>query len=129
MQISTFVEIFVSTYYVNYENQKKKVYYDEKKKKSKFKNVMIDVFFNDNNEFKYDLSFYICKHYFTFHLFDNFEKFRDHDIEYHDYDIRFAKFKHRLQNEKYIRYARENVYNYSSKSSYDYVIVQISIFD
>ena len=55
---------------------------------------MINVFFNDNNEFKYDLSFYICKHYFTFHLFDNFEKFRDHDIEYHDYDIRFAKFKY-----------------------------------
>ena len=90
---------------------------------------MIDVFFNNNNEFKYDLSFYICKHCFTFYSFDNFEKFRDYVIEYHDYDIRVAKFKYRSQNEKYVRHARENVYNYSSKSSYDYVIVQISIFD
>ena len=90
---------------------------------------MIDVFFNDNNESKYDLASYICKHCFTFHSFDNFEKFQNHALKYHDYDIRFAKFKHRSQNEKYIRHARKNVYNYSSKSFYDYIIVQISIFD
>ena len=90
---------------------------------------MINVFFNDNNEFKYDLLFYIYKHCLTFYLFDNFEKLRDHAIEYYDYDIRVAKSKHCSQNEKYVRHARENVYNYSSKSSYDYVIVQISIFD
>ena len=57
---------------------------------------MINVFFNDNNEFKYDLSFYICKHCLTFYLFDNFEKFRDHVIEYYDNNIRVAKFKHRF---------------------------------
>ena len=92
---------------------------------------MIDVFFNDNSEFKYDLAFYICKYCSNLesHFFDNFEKFWDYALKYHDYNIRFAKFKHRLQNEKYIRHARENVYNYSLKSSYNYVIVQISIFD
>ena len=59
---------------------------------------MIDVFFNDNNEFKYDLTFYTCKHCSSLesHFFDNFEKFRDYVLKYHDYDIRFAKFKHRL---------------------------------
>ena len=106
------------------EIEKKEIYYDQKDDvEEKFKNIMINVFFNDNNEFKYDLSFYICKHYLTFYSFDNFKEFRDHDIEYHDYDIRFTKFKYRLQNEKYIRDTRENVYYYLSKSLYDYVIV------
>ena len=114
MQISTFIQVFIFIYHVNYK-KRRKIYYDEKEENLKFKNVMIHVFFNDNNEFKYDLVLYICKYYFDFkfYSFNNFEKFRDYALKYHDYDIRFAKFKHKLQNEKYIRYTRKIVYNYS----------------
>ena len=90
---------------------------------------MMKAFFNENNEFKYDLTFFICKHCIVFQIFDNSIEFRNHCLKYYMIDIRFSDFKHRQQNENYKRYVREHVYNYSSFFSHEYVIVQISIFD
>ena len=90
---------------------------------------MMNSYFNDANESKYDLSFFICKHCSLNQSFDNSTEFRDHCLNYHDVDIRFAKSRHRLQDENYKRHVREHVYNYSWQSSHEYVTVKISIFE
>ena len=108
--------------------------HDQKEKKFEsqqfeFRNAMMRAFFNESNESKYDLAFFICKHCIVSQIFDNSTEFRDHCLKYHMIDIRFSNLKHRQQNESYKRHAREHVYNYSFLFSHDYVTVQISIFD
>ena len=57
---------------------------------------MIDVYFNEHDKFKYDLTFYICEHYFTMQIFDNNDEFCEHVLHYHDFDIRFIDIKSKL---------------------------------
>ena len=80
---------------------------------SKFRNAMMKTFFNENNESKYDLTFFICKYCIVFQIFDNSIEFRDYYLKYYMIDIRFSNFKHCQQNENYKRHVREHVYNYS----------------
>ena len=89
----------------------------------------MNLYFNDINKFKYDLTFFTCKHCSINKIFDNSIEIRDHCLKYHDIDIRFANSKHRQQNKNYKRYVREHVYNYSSFFSHDYVTMKVSIFE
>ena len=59
---------------------------------------MIDVYFNEHDEFKYDLTFYICEHYFIMQIFNNNDELREHVLHYHDFDIRFIDVKNKFKN-------------------------------
>ena len=90
---------------------------------------MIDIYFNDFNEFKYDLISFICDHCFISSNFDNNDEFYHHVFDYHDYDIDNNNSKRLFQNENFKFHAKQNVYNFNSQNLFDYVNIEISIFD
>ena len=105
-----FVIIFSQTYHDSNEKEQdqkyyqQKTYYDKKISKSKNEllqsfescNVIINVYFNEHDEFKYNLTLYICEHCFTMQIFDNNDEFREHVLHYHDFDTRFIDIKSKL---------------------------------
>ena len=90
---------------------------------------MIDSYFNENVESRYDLTFYTCDHCFKHQAFDNVDELRKHVLKYHEIDIKFNIFKMQIRDENHARHAKKHVYNYVSSTSFDYIIVQITIFD
>ena len=97
--------------------------------KKLFRNVMIEIFFNNSNEFKYDLTSYICQQTSCVQSFDNVIKLRDYVFEYHDVNINFAKSKYRIRNVNYITHAKKHVYNYSSFFFMNYAMISTFLFD
>ena len=89
---------------------------------------MIEVFFNNNNEFKYDLISYICQQTSCVQSFDNVIKLRDYVLEYHNVNINFVDFKYHIQNVNYIAHAKKHVYNYFSLFFMNYVMISTFIF-
>ena len=95
----------------------------------KFRNVIINSYFNENNEFRYDSIFYICDHCSKHQSFDNSNEFREHVLKYHDVDIKSNISKMQLRDTKHTHYVEKHVYNYASINSFNYIIVQINVFD
>ena len=90
---------------------------------------MIEIFFNNNNEFKYNLILYIYQQTSRIQLFNNALKFRDYVFEYHDVNINFVEFKYRIRNVNYITHTKKHVYNYSLFFFMNYVMISIFLFD
>ena len=90
---------------------------------------MIKVFFNNNNELKYDLILYFCQQTSCVQSFDNFIKLCDYVFEYYNVNINFAKSKYRIRNVNYITHAKKYIYNYSLLFFMNYVIISIFLFD
>ena len=77
-----------------YQIDEVKKHHDEKQSS---RNVMIDVFFNNINEIKYDVVFFTCQHCFISQSFDNKNESRNHMLNIHQFDIRFFEVIRRLQ--------------------------------
>ena len=90
---------------------------------------MIDVYFNEHDELKYDLAPYTCEHCSTMQTFDNSDELREHVLHYHDFDTRSTSAKSKLQNHSYAKHAEEHVYNFFSQTSFEYSTIEAKIFD
>ena len=90
---------------------------------------MIDSYFNEHSESRYDLASYICDHCFKHYFFDNANELRKHVLKYHSVDIRFNVFKMQIRDLNNAQHAEKHVYNYASSNSFDYITVEIEIFD
>ena len=90
---------------------------------------MMNSYFNEHEKSRYDLAFYICEHDHKLYSFDNVDELREHVLEYHDVDTRFNIFKMQIRDTNHARHAEKHVYNYVSSNSFDYITVQIEIFD
>ena len=137
------VSTFLKTYHVNNHEKQNQKYYKQNvyhnEKFSKFeneslqllesRNVMIDVYFNEHDELKYDLTSYICEHYCIVQIFDNNDELREHVLHYHDFDTRFIDVKNKFQNHNYVKHVEKHVYNYFSKIFFEYNIIETKIFD
>ena len=113
---------FEKTYHVEKENH-------DENEKNQSHNVMIDVYFNDHNQLKYDLTFYTCDQNHFVMIFDNFVELWNHVLNYHDTNIRFSIIKYRNKNVEYKQHAKKHVYNFFSSIFMNYVMIQTSIFD
>ena len=90
---------------------------------------MINSYLSKNNEFRDDLIFYICDYCFKHQSFNNSNEFREHVLKYHDVDTKFNIFKMQLRDTNHVHHVEKHVYNYVSINSFDYIIVQINVFD
>ena len=90
---------------------------------------MTEVYFNDNNQSKYDFAFYICQQNHNIMIFDNSIELRDHVLDYHDVNTRFVELKYRNNETKYIQHAKKHVYNFASSFFMSYAMIKVSIFD
>ena len=50
-------------------------------------------------------------------------------LNYHNVDSRISTYNKRLQNEKYVKHTKKHVYNYSSQFFFDYIQMNVFIFD
>ena len=132
----------MSAYHDNHNVEKKyqeKIYHEQKNNESEnhhheeesqsFRNVMIEVFFNDNNVVKYELASFICQQTSCSQSFDNAIELRNHVLNYHDVDTRFTEFKYRIREIDYVQHAENHVYNFFSSFFMSYVMIRISFFD
>ena len=127
------VQVQIFAYHASQKNDdQQKIYHDQKEKKIEHHqfehhNAMIEIFFNDNSKFELNLNFWTCDKCST--IFDNSDELRDHFLNYHNVDSRISTYNKRLQNEKYVKHAKKHVYNYSSQFFFDYVQMNVFIFD
>ena len=76
--------------------------YQIEKKFQSSHNVITNVYFNDYNQFKYDLTFYICEHMHDVMTFDNSIELRFHVLNYHEMNARSTKSIYRIRKINYI---------------------------
>ena len=119
------------------QNQKKNAYHDQESKniflesfqQQKSRSAMMNSYFNEHEESRYDLALYICDHDHKSYSFDNVDELREHVLEYHDIDTKFNIFKMQIRDTNHVRHVEKHVYNYVSSNSFGYTTVQIEIFD
>ena len=119
------------------QNQKKNAYHDqesediflESSQQQKSRSAMMNSYFNEHEESRYDLTLYICDHDHKLYSFDNVDELREHVLEYHDVDTRFNISKMQIRDTNHARHVEKHVYNYASSNSFDYTTVQVEIFD
>ena len=90
---------------------------------------MIEMFFNDINEIKYDVAFFTCQHCFISQSFDNKNELKNYVLNIHQFGIRFFEIIRRLQQTNNDEHTKKHVYNFFSLSFMRYAIIQTSIFD
>ena len=90
------------------KNIKKKVFYDQKNnekqhyKKKQSHNAITNVFFNNNNQFKYDLTSYTCQQNHNVMTFDNSIELQNHVLNYHKINTRSIESKYYTREINYI---------------------------
>ena len=87
------------------------------------------MFFNNNNQFKYDLTSFICQQSSCSRLFDNVMKLRNYVLNYYDVDIESVEFKYHMHKINNDEHAQKHVYNFFSFFFMSYATIQNSIFD
>ena len=125
------------TYYTNAIKKKyqKEVFHDQKNdekqhhEKKQFHNVITNVFFNDNNQFKYNLASYICQQNHDVMIFDNLVELRDYVLNYYEVVTRLIESKYYTRKINYIQHAKKHVYNFFSFFFMSYATIQILFFD
>ena len=131
---------FQQTYYINQEKknqqQNQNAYHEQESENtflksflSESRSAMIDSYFNEHSELRYDLASYICDHCSKHYFFNNANELRKHVLEYHSVDIRFNVFKMQIRDLNNAQHAEKHVYNYASSNSFDYTTVEVEIFD
>ena len=127
------IQIQIFVYYANQKNNDhQKIYHDHEKKKIEHQqfehhNAIIEILFNDNNKFELNLNFWTYDKCSI--VFNNSNELRDYFLNYYNVDSRINTYNKRLQNEKYVKHAKKHVYNYSSQFFFDYVQMNVFIFD
>ena len=87
---------------------------------------MIEFFFNNSNDTKYNVSFFTCQYCFISRSFDNKNELKNHVLNYYHVDIRFFEIIRRFQKSNHNEHAKKHVYFFLFMN---YAIIQISIFD
>ena len=125
-----------SAYHNTAEEEYQEVYHEEEVQnqseeevEEQFHSAMAGVYFNDYAMLKYGLASYTCGQNHDIMIFGNSVELRDHVLDYHGVDTRFAGLKYRNREANYIQHAEEHVYNFSSSFFMGYAMIQASLFN